>query len=68
MKSFPLPFWRSTEVRVDQLKNSAELTNSVTATAAVKKKTGERAWAAAMSEAECAAQERWSPKEHYGPR
>ena len=38
MKSFPLPFWRSTEVRVDQLKKSAELTNSVTATAAVKKK------------------------------
>ena len=49
-------------VRVDQLKKSTELTNSVKYGNGGSQKTGERAGAAAaMSEAQ-AAQERWSPK------
>ena len=53
-------------MRVDQLKKSAELTNSVTATAAVKKQESaleqqHQQWSEAQ-----AAQERWSPKEHFG--
>ena len=52
-------------MRVDQLKKSTELTNSVTATAAVKKQESALEQQQPWSEAQ-AAQERWSPKEHFG--